>query len=165
MLERPGPRIVAVNAELCRLTGYVREELIGRTPRLFQGPLTDRATLDRLRADCAAGKTFTGEAINYRKNGATYLLQWSISPLHDATGAITHFLAVQRELSPPEARQHPPGGDHAREALTHLTAQTADLADALLARAAATDNVAASDLQQLQSRVDNALRELRRLVQ
>jgi PAS domain S-box-containing protein len=49
-LDEPGPRIVYVNDAFTRLTGYSREEAIGRSPRFLQGPATDRRTLDLVRA-------------------------------------------------------------------------------------------------------------------
>lgn len=57
-LDPPGPRIVYVNSAFTKMTGYAREEVIGKTPRILDGPKTDRAALDRLRKDCAAGKVF-----------------------------------------------------------------------------------------------------------
>lgn len=97
-LDPPGPTIVAVSPGLCELTGYAASELVGRNPRLFQGPLTNRAELDRLRRTCAAGERFIGEAINYRKDGSTYLLQWAIAPVW-ARGKVTHFISLQRDIS------------------------------------------------------------------
>ena len=49
--DEPGPRIVFVNDAFERLTGYRREEVLGKSPRFLQGPLTDRGELDRIRAD------------------------------------------------------------------------------------------------------------------
>lgn len=97
-LELPGPTIIGVSDGLCQLTGYGREELIGRNPRLFQGPLTSRRVLDELRRACSRGESFIGEGVNYRKDGSPYLLQWAISPVFDA-GRITHFFALQRDIT------------------------------------------------------------------
>src|SRR5215831_16650257 len=66
-LELPGPQIIYVNPAFTKMTGYMPEEVIGRTPRILQGAKTDRAVLDQLRSDCSAGKVFHGKTINYRK--------------------------------------------------------------------------------------------------
>ncbi|MEZ4728111.1 MAG: PAS domain S-box protein [Caldilineaceae bacterium] len=94
-LEEPGPTIVYVNPAFTRITGYTPEEVIGKTPRILQGPKTERAVLDRLRRQCANGEIFHGEAINYRKDGREFYLEWSIAPVRDERGEITHFVATQ----------------------------------------------------------------------
>src|SRR5690606_3474076 len=60
-LESPGPRIIYVNPAFERMTGYDAREVIGQSPRLLQGPRTDRTVLDSLRKALAEGRTFEGE--------------------------------------------------------------------------------------------------------
>ena len=107
-LDPPGPRIVFVNPAACRLTGYAPEQLLGRTPRLLQGPRTDRAELDRLRAQLARGEPFAGRGVNYRQDGTEYVVDWQITPVRgplrpdagaDAVGPVTHFIALQRDVT------------------------------------------------------------------
>lgn len=99
-LDLPGPRIVYVNEGFCRMTGYTVEEVVGKTPRIFQGPRTDRAELDRLRYHLSRGEPFDGgEVINYRKDGSEYVLDWHIVPLRDEAGEITHWMAGQRDVT------------------------------------------------------------------
>jgi PAS domain S-box-containing protein len=106
-LDPPGPRIVFVNPAACRLTGYAAEELLGRTPRLLQGPNTDRAMLDRLRGQLARGERFAGQAVNYRRDGSEYVIDWHIAPVRagdagessDPSAPVTHFVAVQRDVT------------------------------------------------------------------
>lgn len=98
-LASPGPTIVAASRGLEMLTQYPAAELIGRNPRLFQGPLTDRAVLDRLRRSCELGERFVGEAVNYRRDGSPYMVQWTIDPLHNDHGRTTHFLSIQQDVT------------------------------------------------------------------
>ncbi|MFO7953263.1 diguanylate cyclase [Thioalkalivibrio sp.] len=96
-----GPRIVYVNAGFERMTGYSREEALGQTPRILQGPATSRAVLDRLRGALLSGEYFEGETVNYRKDGSAYEVRWHISPVHasDHGDAITHFVSVQKDVT------------------------------------------------------------------
>ena len=98
-LDWPGPEIICVSEAYTRLTGYTRDELIGATPRLQQGPATDRAVLDRLRANLRAGIVFEGSTWNYRKDGTPYLFEWAVTPLRLASGAIDYFFSVQRDIT------------------------------------------------------------------
>lgn len=98
-LDSPGPQIVFVNPAFTRMTGYTVEEAVGRTPRMLQGPKTDRAVLDHLRRNLSQGRRFHGETINYRKDGTAYDLEWHISPIRKESGEITHFVSIQRDIS------------------------------------------------------------------
>lgn len=98
-LEEPGPRIVYVNDGFEKMTGYSREEVIGKTPRILQGPKTDRETLDQLRVALAEGKSFFGRTVNYRKDGSEFINQWDIHPLVDEDGKITHWVSYQHDIT------------------------------------------------------------------
>jgi PAS domain S-box-containing protein len=94
-LRSPGPKIVFVNRAFCASTGYKEKELLGQTPRILQGPLTDHALLKRLSETLKNGDPFQGETVNYRKDGTTYVSRWNISPICDDNGRITHFVSFQ----------------------------------------------------------------------
>ena len=81
------------------MTGYSEEELLGKTPRLFQGPRTAPEPIGRLRPALAEGRTFWGEAINYRKDGGEYVVHWSVSPVRLDGTDITHWVSSQRDLT------------------------------------------------------------------
>ena len=98
-LDAPGPTIEYVNPACTAMTGYSAEEVLGRTPRFLQGPGTDRNVLDRMRADLAAQRRFSGRAVNYKKNGEAYLVEWLISAVLDTDGEVAHWVAVQRDVT------------------------------------------------------------------
>ena len=98
-MELPGPEILYVNTAFTKMTGYAASELIGKSPRLMQGPLTDRRTLDRLKAAVAHGDDFIARAINYRRDGTPFELEWIITHLRDTDGRSTHLVAVQRDIT------------------------------------------------------------------
>lgn len=98
-LEKPGPKIVYVNDGFSKMTGYSREEVIGKTPRILQGPKTDRAILDKLKRKLKEGQAFFGQAINYKKDGTEFVNQWDIHPLTDSNGNITHWVSYQHDIT------------------------------------------------------------------
>ena len=98
-LGPPGPTVVFVNAAMEALTGYAAAELLGQSPRVLQGPGTDRAVLDALRAALARGDAFSGEATNYRKDGTPYEVRWDVAPIRDGAGPVTHWVSVQRDVT------------------------------------------------------------------
>jgi PAS domain S-box-containing protein len=98
-IDEPGPRIEYANSAFARMTGYEAHEVMGRSPRFLQGPGTEREPLARARASLEAGEAFQGEALNYRKDGSTYVVEWLITPVHDAGGRITHWISAQRDIT------------------------------------------------------------------
>ena len=98
-LDPPGPEILFVNPALCAMTGYSREEVLHKTPRILQGPKSDRVMLQRLRDALRRGEPFSGETVNYRKDGGEYYVEWDITPIRADSGEITHFLSIQRNVT------------------------------------------------------------------
>ena len=98
-IDLPGPKIIFVNPAFTKLTGYTEAEAIGKTPRILQGRNTDRTVIKRLRECLQEGKEFEGETINYRKDGTEFNIEWQIAGLRNAAGKITHFVAIQRDIT------------------------------------------------------------------
>jgi two-component system, LuxR family, sensor kinase FixL len=98
-LEPPGPRILFVNEALTQITGYSRDELIGKTPRIFQCPRTDRRLLDQVKDQLLQGNSFTVEIVNRRKDGRDYFTELHVSPVFDPAGRVTNYVATQRDVT------------------------------------------------------------------
>lgn len=98
-LDDPGPRIVYVNPAFTALTGYTPEEVLGRTPRILQGPDTDPDTLRRISAALHRHEPVREEILNYSKSGREYWLDMNIVPLVDADGGVRYFAAIERDLT------------------------------------------------------------------
>jgi PAS domain S-box-containing protein len=95
----PGPRIVWANQVFYKKNGYTPEEIIGKSPRILQGPDTDRATLDRIRTAIENWQPIREEALNYKKDGTTYWNEFEIVPIANDKGWYTHWVSIQRDVS------------------------------------------------------------------
>jgi len=98
-IDLPGPRIVYSNPAFEVTTGYSENDVIGRTPRILQGPGTDRTALATLKAALRAWKPVEVELLNYRKDGSEFWVNLSIVPISDEQGRVTHWVSVQRDIT------------------------------------------------------------------
>lgn len=98
-----GPRIVYANAAWLKMTGYSREEVAGQTPRLLQGPHTDRKLLRRLKEDLLARRVFHGQTWNYRKGGEPFLMNWYCYAIYGERGRPVYYVAEQEDVTEVEA--------------------------------------------------------------
>ncbi|MEP1139461.1 MAG: PAS domain S-box protein [Balneola sp.] len=98
-LENPGPEIVYVNDGFTKMTGYSRDEAIGKTPRILQGEKTGRHVLYRLKKRLIDGQAFFGHTVNYKKDGTEFVNQWDIHPLTNKEGEVTHWVSYQRDIT------------------------------------------------------------------
>ena len=97
----PGYPVVYVNDAFAEITGYSLDEIVGTSPAILQGPKTDRAVLDRLNQALSEGKLFHGQAINYRKDGSEFVMEWKIVPIKNEEEVTSHYLALQRDVTKP----------------------------------------------------------------
>ncbi len=98
-LEQPGPTILFVNQAFSKLTGYTATEVVGKSPRILQGPKSDRELLRQLKESLISGKSFHGTTINYRKNGQEFYNEWHIEPIKNQQGEITNYLGFQKDVT------------------------------------------------------------------
>jgi PAS domain S-box-containing protein len=98
-VDAPGPRVVYVNPAFELMTGYAPEEIVGKTPRILQGPKTDRAALDRIHRALKACEPVREELVNYRKDGSEFIVEVSIVPVENDLGECSHFFATQRDTT------------------------------------------------------------------
>jgi len=88
--------IIYANKAFKKLTGYDPSEVMGKTPRILQGPGTDTKVTDRLREALKSGGKFEGKAINYKKDGTPFIMYWRVLPIKVGRN-IEAWIAIQRE--------------------------------------------------------------------
>ncbi len=98
-INLPGPRVVYCNQAFTRNTGFAAEDILGKTPRILQGPKTCRATLDKLRKKLKGWREVRVELLNYKKDGSEFWIELNIRPVADARGWYTHWVSVQRDIT------------------------------------------------------------------
>lgn len=94
-----------VNPKFTEVTGYTREEAIGHASNLLKSGETPPAEYQRLWGTICAGGEWRGEFHNRKKNGELYWESALISPIRDAEGTITHFLAIKEDITERRALQ------------------------------------------------------------
>ena len=98
-LNYPGPNIIYVNAAFEKMTGWDRAEIIGKSPRILQGPNTDYTIFNDMKDTLEDGKVWSGKTLNYRKDGSEFHMEWSIVPVKEDHGKIVQYLAVQKDVT------------------------------------------------------------------
>ena len=94
-----------VNPGFERITGYSKDEVLGRTPGLLKSGRHDAAHYRELWSRVLAGEVYRGTMVNRRKNGEIYYAEMTITPIKDPTEAVTHFVAVGKDLTDRRLRQ------------------------------------------------------------
>ncbi len=99
MITNTSGRIVYTNPKFTELTGYSKEEVIGKNPRILQSGETSNDEYQHLWTALKSGSEWMGEFHNKKKNGELYWESARISAIKDANGHITNYLAVKEDIS------------------------------------------------------------------
>ena len=91
--------IVYCNPAFERMTGYTRDEVLGRNPRFLQGGDDEQDELGKMRAAMGAGGDYRGVIKNYRKDGTLFWNQLRMSPVFDDSGHLTHYVGIQTDVT------------------------------------------------------------------
>ncbi|NJK63746.1 MAG: PAS domain S-box protein [Synechococcaceae cyanobacterium SM2_3_1] len=97
--QLPDMPITYVNPAVEKLTGYSALELYGKNCRVFQKEDRDQLGILKLREAIQDGKECRALIRNYRKNGSMYWNDITISPIHDSSGQITHYVGIQQDVT------------------------------------------------------------------
>ena len=118
MITAPDGAIIDVNTAFTRITGYARDEVLGRNPRLLASGRHDKAFYTVLWTNLLERGYWYGEIWNRRKSGEAYAEMITISAVHDSRGVIRHFVALFSDIT--QLKEH----EHALERLAHYDSLT-----------------------------------------
>ena len=104
-LDSPGPRILYVNEAFTKMTGYTAEEVIGKTPRILQGPDSDPETVAMLSQALRKWQPTQITLLNYKKNGDEFWINMAINPVADENGWFSHWIAIERDVTEEEHKK------------------------------------------------------------
>jgi len=98
----PDNPIVFASDDFLNLTGYRREEVLGRNCRFLQGPQTDARAVQEIRDAIRTAGECTVRLLNYRKDGSAFWNMFSIAPVFDNNGSVRFFVGVQGDVTEEE---------------------------------------------------------------
>jgi PAS domain S-box-containing protein len=128
IITDPEGKIGYVNRKFTECSGYTREEVVGNTPSILKSGQTSPDLYRDLWLTVKQGKVWSGEFCNKKKNGEIFWEAASITPITNAKGEITHFLAVKEDITgrrkaERDLRLTQFSVDHASEAIQWLDAE------------------------------------------
>jgi PAS domain S-box-containing protein len=99
LISDPLGTIEYVNPKFTQVTGYAVSEVLGKNPRILKSGRTPPEEYKHLWDTITAGHVWRGEFLNKKKNGELYWASASISPVRNQRGEITHFVAVEEDIT------------------------------------------------------------------
>ncbi len=88
-----------VNPAFEKLTGYAKNEVLGKTPVILKSGEHDNAFYENFWNKILSGEVYSGEFVNKKKNGETYTVDKTVTPIRNDEGKITHFVAVDKDVT------------------------------------------------------------------
>ncbi|MBC7388633.1 MAG: PAS domain-containing protein [Opitutaceae bacterium] len=85
-----------------KMTGYSKEEVLGRKPNFLQGKDTDFKTNERIRLALKCGEEVAATVLNYKKEGTPYHCQLHIQPVYNKKKKLVNFLAIEKPVELPK---------------------------------------------------------------
>jgi PAS domain S-box-containing protein len=92
-------QITWTNKAFEELTGYQQAEILGKTCRFLQGPLSAPETIKQIKIALDKQKNFFGDIINYRKDGTIFWQELTILPIVNAQAKLTNFMSISRDIT------------------------------------------------------------------
>jgi PAS domain S-box-containing protein len=150
--------LIYVNPAFERITGYSRDESVGRNARFLQGNETERNAVQAIRAAVEGEETFRGSVLNYRKDGSSFWNGLTISPIVDENGAKTHFVGILSDETARMQLESQLWQAQKMESLGHLTGGIAHDFNNLLAVILGNSEILCDEID------DPAMKEIAELV-
>lgn len=102
----PGLPLVFLNSEFEKITGYKKEDMLGKNCRVLQGPDTDKKSISVIKNAIKTLKTQRIEIVNYKKDGTAFWNSLQISPVFDEHSKLTAFVGIQQDITKRIAANH-----------------------------------------------------------
>ncbi|MFL6709339.1 MAG: response regulator, partial [Massilia sp.] len=144
--RQPDNPIVFTNGAFLDLTGYAKEEVLGRNCRFLQGSETDQATVAEIRTALAEHKAVAVDILNFKKDGSRFWNGLFIGPVFDKDGALLYFFASQLDITQRRVMQMTTTQAQKMEAIGQLTAGLAHDFNNLLQVAIGNQEIALKSL-------------------
>ena len=93
-------KILAINPAWSKMTGYTEEDVLGLSPKILQGPKTNRSVIDHLKSTLRGGFRFEGDTWNYGKDGKLYRVAWAIDKIY--VRGNSYYISLQLEVKSDE---------------------------------------------------------------
>ncbi|AFZ19937.1 response regulator [Allocoleopsis franciscana] len=103
--HQAGNPVIYANSGFERITGYKREDILGKNCRFLQGTDTKQPALDELHRAIAKGQGTQVVLRNYRKDGTLFWNEFCLNPVRDEAGHLTHFIGVQTDITEHKKRE------------------------------------------------------------
>ncbi|MBF0387903.1 MAG: PAS domain-containing protein [Candidatus Omnitrophica bacterium] len=117
--QKPFFPVTYANPAFQDMTGHSNKEIIGKNYFLLYGAEADPRVVEEIRHTIVQGRSFHGEMLNFSKNGDKYWNMLRITPVRDASGAVTHYVGIQTDVT--LLRQREQELKVQREDLLHVT--------------------------------------------
>ncbi|MCP1199732.1 PAS domain-containing protein [Notoacmeibacter sp. MSK16QG-6] len=152
--KQDGNPITFVNRAFIELTGYDREEAIGRNCQFLQGPKTDPADIARIRESLEKQEVVVLEILNYRKDGTPFWNMLHIGPIFDEDGELQQFYGSQWEVTNfVETRQEAARQTHIAEELQHRVGNLFGIIASIIRLSSRGETDVATVIERIEQRV------------
>lgn len=118
--QQPDMPIIYVNAAFESITGYRREQVLGRNCRFLQGTDTEQPGISAIRQAIANNQSINVVLRNYRADGTPFWNDLYIAPVQNEAGTVTHFIGSQNDISEQRAAEHTLAFNASHDVLTGL---------------------------------------------
>ena len=120
----PDQPIIYVNPAFERISGYLREQAIGRNCRFLQGQDRDQPDIEKMRSALKEGREVQAVLRNYRKDGSLYWSELKLAPVRDGSGKVTHYVGILNDITEFRSYQEQLEHQATHDALTGLANRT-----------------------------------------
>lgn len=99
------PKVIYVNPAFSNMSGYESQEVIGKSPNLFNGPNSDSNELKKLLDAIKSKEECQIKTISYTKNNEEYWISFSMIPVYNEENQLSHWISIQRDISEEKKRE------------------------------------------------------------